>query len=1108
MNALIDAAIARSRTVLSALFLLLVAGALTYISIPKESSPDINIPIIYVSMHHDGISPEDAEKLLVQPMETELRGIEGIKEMTSAGYQDGAFVMLEFDAGFDADTALDDVRQKVDRAQPELPADTDEPTVSEVNFSLFPVLVVTLSGDVTERSLLRIADKLQDRIEGIDTVLEANIVGKRDEVVEIEIDPVAIQSYGLDGGTVIAFFQRSNQLVAAGNLDRGQGRFAIKVPGLFENVRDIMEMPVLTQGDSVVRIMDIATIKRTFKDPESFARVNGERAVAIEVVKRSGENIIDTIAAVRAVVEDERQHMPPAVSVGYSQDQSDNIRTMLSDLQNNVIAAIILVMIVCVAALGVRSAGFVGVAIPGSFLTGMLVIGMMGLTVNIVVLFSLILAVGMLVDGAIVVTEFADRRMAEGADKAEAYADAAKRMAWPIIASTATTLAAFMPLLFWPGIMGEFMKYMPITLLATLTASLAMALIFVPTLGSIFGKPGALSPASKSRLTAIEKGDLNTVGGGTGVYLKVLGVALSHPGAVILTAIAMLIGVQWYYANHGNGVEFFPEIEPEIAIVQVHARGNLSIYERDNLMREVEHEVLQVEGIDIAYSRTGQGEGGGFGNDQAPDVIGSITLELDDWDERQTADQIMTEIRERTAYLAGITVETRKFEEGPPTGKPIAAQISSRFPELLEPAALRLRQGLEELGGFKDIEDSRPLPGIQWALRVDRAQASKFGLDISNIGQSIQLITNGVKVGDYRPADATDEVDILIRYPADYRSLEQLAENRIESPQVGSVPISNFVRREAEPLVGQVDRIDGQRIITVKADVAEGLLANDKLVELQQWVASSGNLDPRVSITWKGENEEQKESEEFLTRAFGAALFIMAIILVTQFNSFYSALLILSAVVMSTIGVMMGLLLTGKPFGVVMSGIGVIALAGIVVNNNIVLIDTFDHLKDRTASVREAIMRTGAQRLRPVLLTTTTTMLGLLPMMMQVNIDFVSRSVQQGAPSSQWWDQLAAAIVFGLGFATVLTLIVTPSALMLYHNISSRIGKLKAKVDAAKPTRDETPEGTPAQTDAPSSDTGDSSDAAGTAEAEDADQTDTGDADDPDPDKSPIPAPG
>lgn len=1034
MKTLIEAAFNRSRTVLSVLVLILISGTVAYITIAKEAEPDIAIPIIYVSMNHDGISPEDAERLLVRPMEKELQSIEGVKEMRSTASEGHASVLLEFDAGFDSDSALQDVRDKVDIAKAELPDDTDEPTVNEVNFSLFPVLVVTLSGSAPERTLLTLARDLKEKIEAIGEVLEADIAGNRDEVVEVIVNPAVLDSYGISYEELIGFIVSNNKLVAAGALDTGQGRFAVKIPGLLESAKDVLSLPVKVEDDRVVTFGDVTTVRRTFKDRTSFARLNGQTAISLEVSKRSGENIIETIEKVKAVVEEQHRLWPAGVEVSFSQDKSGEIRDMLKDLQNNVLSAVLLVMVVIIAALGVRTAGLVGLAIPGSFLTAILLIYSMGLTINMVVLFSLIMAVGMLIDGAIVVTEMADRKMAEGMPRKGAYAFAARRMSWPITASTATTLAAFMPLLFWPGVVGEFMKYLPITLLATLGASLAMALIFIPTLGELVGKRSSSDPETVRSLTAAETGDIDEIRGFTGLYVRILEKALTYPLAVLLFAVMLLIGVYGSYGVFGKGVEFFPDVEPEQALVHVRARGNLSVYEQDALVREVEQRILNMEEIKTFYTRTGLNL---RGDNLAEDVIGVIQMEFIDWQSRRPASQIMHEIRERTRDIAGILVEARKPDAGPPVGKPVQIELSSQFPELLVPAVEEIRALYTDVGELVDIEDSRPLPGIEWQLRVDRTQAGRFGANVVTVGNAVQLVTNGIKVSSYRPDDADDEVDIIVRLPYERRYLQQLDHLRVQTPY-GLVPISNFVSRSPEPKLGTINRVDAKRVMTVKADVEEGILVDRKVGELQQALASNVKLDPRIDVAFKGEDEEQRESEQFLTRAFGIALFVMAIILVTQFNSFYQALLILSAVIFSTVGVLLGLLTTGQPFGIVMSGIGVISLAGIVVNNNIVLIDTFNVLRHGGMPVMEAVLRTGAQRLRPVLLTTVTTILGLMPMVFSLNIDLLNREITSGAPSTQWWVQLATAIAGGLAFATLLTLILTPCLLVLGEKLGKK----------------------------------------------------------------------
>ena len=1035
--ALIDTALSRSRTVIATLVLLLIAGSFAYSDIPKESDPDINIPIIYVSMSHEGISPEDAERLLVRPMETELRSIEGIKELRADAFDGGANVILEFDAGFNADAALADVREKVDLVKPELPLDSDEPTVHEVNLSLFPILVVTLSGELPERAVLKIARDLKDDIIAIPEVLDVKITGNREEVVEIVIDPLLVESYGLDPTTILSLVTRSNLLVAAGALDTGRGRFSIKVPGLFETASDILDMPLKVDGDAVVKIRDVAVVKRTFKDVRTYARVDGKSALALEVSKRAGENIIDTITRVKAVVNESHTGWPAGLVVAYSQDRSTNIRRLLSDLQNNVIAAVLLVMIVVVAALGLRGGMLVGIAIPGSFLTGILVLAAAGLTVNIVVLFALILSVGLLVDGAIVVTEYADRRMTEGLPRRDAYALAAKHMSWPIIASTATTLAAFLPLVFWPGVVGEFMKFLPITLIATLCASLLMALIFVPTVGAYVGRPINMDNKAAKAIALGREDGLEQVGGLIGAYVTVLKAALRYPSIVLMLALASLFGSWFAYGTFGRGVEFFPEVEPEQAIIQVHARGNLSVNEKDALVAEVERYVLDIDRergeLETVYTASGLIDN--RSTNAAEDVIGSIRLEFVEWDKRRSARQIYTDIRERVAHLAGIIVEVRQPEAGPPVGKPVHLQLSTLQPDLLDGAVSRVRVFFDSLPGLKNIEDSRPVPGIEWELSVDRAQAARFGADVSVTGSFIKLITKGLKVSEYRPNDADEEIDIIARFPYEARTIDNLDQIKIKTQQ-GLVPISNYVTRTPKPKTGLLRRVDAKRIAFVMADVEDAVLPDNKVKEIKAWLETA-KLDSAIDITFKGEDEEQKAAQAFLSKAFAVALFIMALILVTQFNSFYSSFLILSAVVMSTVGVMLGLLVIQQPFGIVMSGVGVIALAGIVVNNNIVLIDTYDRIRKTVNEPLTAILLTGVQRLRPVLLTSVTTILGLMPMVLGVNIDFVTRNIAIGGPSTQWWTQLSTAIAFGLAFATVLTLLVTPSALMLRANIAA-----------------------------------------------------------------------
>ncbi len=1027
----IELAMRRSRTVVLTLIVVLVGGLVAYATIPKEAEPDIEIPIVYVSIEHEGISPEDSERLLVRPMEQELRSIEGVKEMTANAYEGGANLQLEFDAGVDTKRALQDVREKVDLAQAKLPGETEEPTVNEVKMSRFdPMLVLNLAGNVPERTLTTIAKNLKEKIEALTGVLEVNLVGTREELMEVVVDPLAMESYGLDQAQIINFVTRNNRLVAAGALHASEGRFPVKVPGVFESADDVLNMPIKVVGERVVHFKDIAEVRRTYKDAESVARLNGKPALAIEVIQRSRANVIDTIAEVNAVIEEERAYWPAEIEIVASRDKSKDVNDMLSELQNNVLAAVLLVFIVIIGILGIRSAMLVGVAIPGSFLLGILLIGSFGVTINMMVLFALIMAVGMLVDGAIVVTEMADRRMAEGESRHDAYARAAIRMAWPIIASTCTTLAAFVPLALWPGMSGEFMKYLPITLIAVLSASLLMALLFVPTLGAIFGRTGANTDEQRRNLAAAETGNLDEVTGFTGHYIRFLKRTLRHPWRGVAGVTGLLLAVYAAFFIFGKGIEYFPDVEQPFGMVDIRARGDLSTEERDRLVREVEARVLGMPEIEFLYAKTGSSDQG------AEDQIGSLTLNYVDWRERRKADEILAEIRERTKDLVGIRIETRKPDPGPPIGKPIRIEFSSRFGDVLNTSLERVRAHMENNPAIVNIEDSRPLPGIEWQIRVDRAEAARFGADISLVGAMVQLVTNGIKIGEYRPDDSDDEIDIRVRYPEDSRSLSQIDELRIPTDQ-GLVPMSTFIDRVPAQKVGTIRRTDMRRTLSIDADVAAGVLVDDIVRQLKAEIPDLG-IDSRVSWAFSGSTQDQQEDMQFLERAMLMALAIMAVILVTQFNSIYQAFLILTAVLFSTGGVLLGHLIMAKPFGVIMSSVGVITLAGIVVNNNIVFIDTYNVLRSRGEKPFDAILRTCAIRLRPVLLTTVTTIVGLLPMVFGVNIDLIGRDVSMGAPSSQWWTQLASSVAGGLAFATLLTLLLTPSLLMVQANAIRR----------------------------------------------------------------------
>ncbi|CAM5220821.1 efflux RND transporter permease subunit [Alishewanella longhuensis] len=1003
------------------LLFLFAAGISAYLVIPKEANPDVAIPMMYVSMSLDGISPEDGERLLVRPMEHELRSLEGVKKMTSTASEGHASVMLEFDAGFNADKALADVRVKVDAARAKLPAEAKEPTVNEINVGLFPVLSVGLSGPVPEPMLVAIARQLKEQIEGIPEVLEVDIGGDREDVLEIIVDPQVLQSYGLDYQQLFTLVSNNNRLVAAGSLDTGAGRMALKVPGIIENLDDVLSIPIKVTGDTVITFADVATVNASFKDPLGFARINGQSAVVLEIKKRSGANIISTIEQTKALLEHASALFPGGMQINYIMDQSKEVENMLSDLLNNVLTAVVLVLILILATMGMRSALLVGITIPGAFFAGILMIWMIGFTMNIIVLFSLILVAGMLVDGAIVVSELADRNLQEGQDKKSAWLNAADRMAWPIIASTCTTLAVFVPLLFWPGIVGQFMKYLPATVILCLLASLLMALVFLPVMGSL-GKaqqrPGSTQkPAAKpNRFTLAYRQSLHRL--------------LRHPGLTLAGALGGVVLVYFAYGKFNHGLEFFPSVEPESAQVWVRARGDLSVYEKDTVLQQVEQRLLNLPEVKALYARSMAAASG----ELTADVIGTLQFQFIDWHQRRRASDILEEMRQLTADIPGVVLAFRQQQDGPAAGKPIELQISAQDPALTEQAVNAILKQMASMEGFVDIEDDRSLPGIEWRLEVDRAAAARFGADVLTVGNAVQLVSNGLLLAKFRPVYASDEVDIRVRFPESWRSLSQLERLTVETGR-GQVPLTNFVTLRPAEKTSVIRRINSNRAVTIKSDLAPGFQVAERLAALKN---SGIALPEGVMLKTAGEDADQQEAMTFLVSAFVIAIFLMLMILLVQFNSWYQTLLILSAIVLSTAGVLLGLLINAQPFGIVMVGMGIIGLAGIVVNNNIVLIDTYNQLKTQGLDSISAALETGTLRLRPVLLTSITTVLGLMPMVLAVNVNLLEPSLGFGAPSTMWWTQLSSAIAGGLTFATLLTLFLTPALLVLGDKLLKR----------------------------------------------------------------------
>ncbi|MDA9609440.1 efflux RND transporter permease subunit [Paracoccaceae bacterium] len=1123
MTGIIDWASQRARMILALIIASLAAGIFSYTGLPKEGEPDIEIPALFISVVFPGISAADSETLLIRPIETELADIDGLKKMTSTAAENYAGVAIEFEFGWDKAKTMADVRDAMNSAEAFFPEGAEKYSINELNFSEFPIIIVNLTGDVPERTMTRVAKKLQEEIEAMDAVLEAVISGDREEMVEVTIDPLRLESYNVTAGELINVVRNNNQLIAAGEVDSKQGTFSVKIPSSFNEVQDIYDLPVKTNGDRIITLGDLAQIKLTFVDRSGTARFNGKNTVALQVVKRKGFNLIGTAKEVRLLVEKESQGWPvnlkAAVDVGTSNDQSRVVDSMVRQLEGSVLTAIALVMIVVLTSLGTRAALLVGFSIPTSFLLCFVLLGLMGITISNIVMFGLILAVGMLVDGAIVVVEYADKRISQGIGPMKAYVEAAKRMFWPVVSSTATTLCAFLPMLFWPGVPGQFMGMLPVTLIFVLSASLIVALIYLPILGGVSGRlsrffetssdllrdiipwfirlplvvlvtgllclsilqvanpnlllnidveesgpianlPGVLMFITSAFMASIVLGSVeirkkqkNVKAGYRrtpfGYFIKFIAGNPIMPIIAICGVIGFTSFIFTTFGKNNYGVEFFVEGEPEQAIVYVKARGNLSLVEKDILVRQAELIVNTHPGVESVFSFAGSG---GLNQNTAgatapKDTIGQIQLETIPWENRRgnselDGNKIIAELSSTLSKLPGIEIEILELERGPASPKPVHLRLKGdNWNDLLITTA-EMRELFDQTEGLIQVEDTRPLPGIDWQIDVDVEKAGRYGADVATVGAMVQLVTRGILLDTMRVDSSDEEIEIRVRLPEKDRFLSTLDNLKVRTAD-GLVPLSNFISRKPVTKLAEINRIEQKRYFDIKAGVQSDLKrtivsdegieskvfinANERIAYLTEYLEENP-LPPGMSWEWTGDQADQAESQAFLSSAFAAALVLMFIILLAQFNSFYNSFVVLIAVVLSTVGVLIGMLVMQQPFSIIMTGTGIVALAGIVVNNNIVLIDTYQELSRYLPKV-EAIVRTAEQRIRPVLLTTITTMAGLAPMMFGLSLDFVNGGYSVDSPTALWWKQLATAVVFGLGTATMLTLVFTPALL-------------------------------------------------------------------------------
>ncbi|MFC1544195.1 efflux RND transporter permease subunit [Gemmatimonadota bacterium] len=1069
-------------SVLVLIVLIVVIGLGSYTSIPKESSPEITIPNIVVSTIYPGASPDDVESLITQELEKELATIADIKVMTSASVEGYSSINVEFQAGTDMDEAMQQVREKVDLAKPELPSDAEDPAIFEIDISEFPILQVNISGEYSQVRLKELAEDMQDRIESIPSVLEVTLSGGIEREVQVNVDLPRLKYYELTFSDVVSAIALENVTIPGGSIDVGHLKYLIRTPGEFDNTRMIEEIVVIANDDRPVYVRDVATVDFAFKERASYARMDGNPVITLGVSKRAGENIIETAEAIKLVIEEMQPEFPATTRVSITGDQSEDIEDMVSSLENNIISGLLLVVAVLFFFLGVRNSLFVGIAIPLSMLLSFMVMKVMGISMNMVVLFSLILALGMLVDNAIVIVENIYRFMEQGFDRVTAARKATGEVAMPVIAATATTLAAFSPLLFWPGIVGEFMGFLPLTLIITLSSSLFVALVINPTLCSLFMR---LEDTPRRGMTRTARW---MVIGFTGFFLLI--VAAGNPlTAMLFVLTGVLIFVVHYFAmrhigrwflerilprlqanyrknllfalNHrwltlagttvvffasffifgafNAGVEYFPEgVPPAQLFIQFEAPVGTRVDHTDEMVRRLESQVAGIPGredFESVVSTVGSSQGG-FGGSESENLA-TVAVSLVDFETRQFDTFATLETMRETigTRLAGAEVSVEMMEMGPPTGAPIQIEIAGEDSEVLARLGDHVLDILENspvapaLDGLEsDLAEGRP----ELVVEVDRERAALFGLNTNMIGFEVRSAVNGIEASTYR--DGEDEFDVVVRLDKEWRSnLEAIGDlNILKDGRV--IPISSVARWYVSEGYGGINRKDQKRVVTITSDVRSGFQQNAVLGQVRGILAPfQDSLPAGYEISYAGQNQDQQEAQEFLSQAFVIAVFLIMFILISQFNSVMKPLIIISNVMLSIVGVLIGLVVFRMPFGIIMTGVGVISLAGIVVNNGIVLLDYIDVLRRRDGmDRRDALVLGGETRFRPVILTAVTTILGLIPLAIGLNIDFLglystlAPNLYWGGEQAAWWGPMAIAVIAGLAFATFLTLILTP----------------------------------------------------------------------------------
>jgi multidrug efflux pump len=1105
-------------SVLVVILLVALMGVRSYMQIPKEAQPDITIPNILVITLYPGVSPEDMESLVTRKLEDELTSISDMKEMNSTSAEGYSNINLEFSTEVNMDDALQKVREKVDLAKSELPEDAEDPMIQEINVSEFPIMQVNVSGEYGMSQLKDVAEDLKDEIESVPSVLEVQMAGDMEHEIKVDVDLPMLKYYGLTFSDLIRAIQTENVTIPGGSIDVGRKEFLLRVPGEYDVVKPIEDIVVKAPDDKPIYLRDVADVTFGFKDRKTYARLGESPVITLSVSKRTGENIIETAQTVKSIVNERLPDLPPTTKIEVTNDQSQDIESMVSSLENNIISGLLLVVGILLFFLGVRNASFVGVSIPMSMFLSFIILISFGITMNMIVLFSLILALGMLVDNAIVVVENIYRYLEEGYNNFEAAKKGTGEVAIPIISGTATTLAAFLPLIFWPDVVGEFMSYLPITLIITLSSSLFVALVMNPVLCALFMRLDQEGESDRPKMTRKGKIAVSVVLGFflliallsnalSWTMLIVLGVALwlsnkyvldpvgdwwqmkglpwvldryentlewslSHPIATIGIAVGVLISSFVVFAFFNHGVEFFPEdIPPKQIYVQVEAPVGTNVDYTNKLVKQMADEVGTVphpEDVESVVSTAGSQIKAGMGGGESSSNKGTVALNFVDYQQRKGDIFQALEFMRATfgEDLAGAEITVEEPQQGPPTGKPINLEVRGKDMTRLQRASdeiLRIIENDPVYAKLEGLESNLPKSRPEIRVRVNRERAAMFGLSTQQVGMTVRQAINGVEASKFR--DGKDEYDITVRLEEDFRkNINSLSDLNIMADKGRQIPLSAVADWEVAEGFGGIKHKDAERFIAISADVRSQYNANEVLKEVQGVVKPYlQQLPPGFEYEYTGQKEEQQKAMDFLTNAFLIALFLIAFILISQFNSLSKPIIILTSVIMSTAGVLYGLVIFNMPFVIIMTGIGVISLAGVVVNNAIVLIDYIDILRTRdNMELREALVQAGKVRFRPVILTAVTTTLGLVPLAIGFNLDFlvlvgnpaefftnIGQYVYMGGEQAAWWSPMAIAVIVGLVFATALTLILVP--VMYYAIENGRRGLNRFMFDTPEP---------------------------------------------------------